>query len=376
MSSPGKQPARIAARRQTKHPVAGLRQAQSCWFNKVPTYPNCWNLVFGQKDGARRIRENGEQRAGHRESGAEGVDGRMRRSGERERERERGALKRSDCTSRPNQHHDDVAPAESRAMIGRSLHSATHAPSPSVHLQSLQSSSVHPKPDGVGGWGWLDASRWLWHPPPYHPPSFLPKLPPTQPPTLRTPCVPTRTVPIPIPKLPHLPLSLSLSLSLSLFRSLFSPFSPFPSCTAVNRVYPLAVAQPFNQTDWNIPWIQKKRTTTSYPRLSLRSVSLFFPTLILSHFLSGSTFSFAFTPHSLGRSLVLPLFRVSLSFSLLHQLSLPPSIHGCAIRPSLSHRPSRFFLGWLPLLATPTASLMSMLLSRHSAPECYFSQFG
>lgn len=326
-------------------------------------------LEFGIRP-ERRSEEN--QRKRWTESGTQrewgGGGGREDEEKWRKRERERGALKRSDCTSRPNQHHDDVAPAESRAMIGRSLHSATHAPSPSVYLQSLQSSSVHPKPDGVGGWGWLDASRWLWHPPPYHPPSFLPKLPPTQPPTLRTPCVPTRTVPIPIPKLPHLPLSL--------FRSLFSPFSPYPSCTAVNRVYPLAVAQPFNQTDWNIPWIQKKRTTTSYPRLSLRSVSLFFPTLILSHFLSGSTFSFAFTLHSLGRSLVLPLFRVSLSFSLLHQLSLPPSIHGCAIRPSLSHRPSRFFLGWLPLLATPTASLMSMLLSRHSAPECYFSQFG
>ena len=131
-------------------------------------------LEFGIRPERRRQnrgegRENGEGRAaGWRDAEEETEGGRKNearerekrtdrsRASERERERERerrGALKRSDCTSRPNQHHDDVAPAESRAMIGRSLHSATPAPSPSVHLQSLQSSSVHPKPDGVGGWG-------------------------------------------------------------------------------------------------------------------------------------------------------------------------------------------------------------------------------
>jgi hypothetical protein len=36
-------------------------------------------------------------------------------------EQARGPWKPSDCTSRTNQHHDDVAPAESRAMIGCSL---------------------------------------------------------------------------------------------------------------------------------------------------------------------------------------------------------------------------------------------------------------
>lgn len=62
-------------------------------------------------------------------------------------EQAREGWKPSDCTSRTNQHHDDVAPAESRAMIGRSL---CHSPFP----RSLQpSSSVRPKPDGVGGWG-------------------------------------------------------------------------------------------------------------------------------------------------------------------------------------------------------------------------------
>jgi len=57
------------------------------------------------------------------------------------------------------------------------------------------------------------------------------------------------------------------SLSFSLPPSLLSFRPPrHPFYTAVNRVYPLAVAQPFNQTDWNIPWIQKKRT--AIPSLS------------------------------------------------------------------------------------------------------------
>lgn len=370
MSSPGKQPVGIAARRQTKHPVAGLRQAQSCWFNKVPTYPNCWNLVFGQKDGARRIRENGEQRAGHRESGAEGVVGRMRRSGERERESE---VLWSGLIAHLGQTSTTTTSLQRKAE--RWL-AALFTPQPMPLHPPYTFNPFSPRPctrnpmalEAGGDWTHLGDCG-TRHP------TTLPLSSRNYHPLSHPPFVPRVSRLEPFPYLyPNSPIFLSLSLSL--FRSLFSPFSPYPSCTAVNRVYPLAVAQPFNQTDWNIPWIQKKRTTTSYPRLSLRSVSLFFPTLILSHFLSGSTFSFAFTPHSLGRSLVLPLFRVSLSFSLLHQLSLPPSIHGCAIRPSLSHRPSRFFLGWLPLLATPTASLMSMLLSRHSAPECYFSQFG
>ena len=347
MSSPGKQPARIAARRQTKHPVAGLRQAQSCWFNKVPTYPNCWNLVFGQKDGARRIRENGEQRAGHRESGAEGVDGRMRRSGERERERERGALKRSDCTSRPNQHHDDVAPAESRAMIGRSLHSATHAPSPSVHLQSLQSSSVHPKPDGVGGWGWLDASRWLWHPPPYHPPSFLPKLPPTQPPTLRTPCVPTRTVPIPIPKLPHLPLSLSLSLSLSLP---LLPFLPIPLVHGCKSSLPSCRGSAL-QSNWLKHSLNPKET---------------------NHYLLPSPISplcLSFLPHAYPVSLSLwinLLFRLYSPFT--RSIAGSPSVPGIPLFLTLTPAVSAAFY---PRMCNSTVSLPSSvaLLSRLAPPS-------
>lgn len=106
----------MARRRSPSSPIMLIQQS---------TYlPNCWNLVFGQKDGGRRS---------HR-SKLEG-------------------WKPSDCTSRTNQHHDDVAPAESRAMIGR-----THILSLSLSviplfLDPFNPSSVRPKPDGVGGWG-------------------------------------------------------------------------------------------------------------------------------------------------------------------------------------------------------------------------------
>lgn len=108
----------MARRRSPSSPIMLIQQS---------TYlPNCWNLVFGQKDGGRRS---------HRSKLED--------------------WKPSDCTSRTNQHHDDVAPAESRAMIGR-----THILSPALSLchspfpRSLQPlASVRPKPDGVGGWG-------------------------------------------------------------------------------------------------------------------------------------------------------------------------------------------------------------------------------
>lgn len=175
------------------------------------------------------------------------IDREQRRKGERGRERERrDALKRSDCTSRPNQHHDDVAPAESRAMIGRSLHSATPGPF-TLRTPSIPSVLVR-----------APETRWRWRlgvigrisvivAPATLPPSLFPPETTTHsrlPSPVRTPCVPARTIPIPIPKLPYLSLSLPLSFSFSP-----SPSPLYPSCTAVNRVYPLAVAQPFNQTD-------------------------------------------------------------------------------------------------------------------------------
>lgn len=64
---------------------------------------------------------------------------------------------------------------------------------------------------------------------------------------------------------------------------------------------------------------------------------------------SGSTFSFAFTPHSLDRWLSPP----PLSLTLCLSLSLPPSIWRCAIRPSLLRPPLRFFLGAAPPCSNP-----------------------
>jgi len=76
-------------------------------------------------------------------------------------EQARGPWKPSDCTSRTNQHHDDVAPAESRAMIGCSLSLSLSLSLPPtlpltvipLFLDPFSPSSVRPKPDGVGGWG-------------------------------------------------------------------------------------------------------------------------------------------------------------------------------------------------------------------------------
>lgn len=98
----------------------------------------------------------------------------------------------------------------------------------------------------------------------------------------------------------------------------------------VNRVYPLAVAQPFNQTDWNIPWIQKKRAISIifYSPYSSRSgpcthlliwatCSRFY-LFILSTRALGKRFSFTFLPffHSLYERLC----------SLLKNIRFPASI--------------------------------------------------
>ena len=92
----------MARRRSPSSPIMLIQQS---------TYlPNCWNLVFGQKDGGRR---------NHRSKLED--------------------WKPSDCTSRTNQHHDDVAPAESRAMIGR-----THILSLSLSLSSPFPRSLQP----------------------------------------------------------------------------------------------------------------------------------------------------------------------------------------------------------------------------------------
>jgi len=144
--------------------------------------------------------------------------------------------KPSDCTSRTNQHHDDVAPAESRAMIGRTHILSLFLPphfylslSLSLSLSVIPFSSIrsaprpyarNPMASGVGG-DWTHLGDCGTHRPPLCTPFSL-----------------------------SLSLSLALSPSLTLSLSLL-PFRPprHPSYTAVNRVYPLAVAQPFNQTD-------------------------------------------------------------------------------------------------------------------------------
>lgn len=183
----------MARRRSPSSPIMLIQQS---------TYlPNCWNLVFGQKDGGRRS---------HR-SKLEG-------------------WKPSDCTSRTNQHHDDVAPAESRAMIGRTHILSLSLPPPFLSLslchspfpRSLQPLVRTPETRWRRGLGVIGRISVIVAPTvhPLHPLLSLSLLPS--------------------------PFSLSLSLLLSLL-----PFRPprHPSYTAVNRVYPLAVAQPFNQTD-------------------------------------------------------------------------------------------------------------------------------
>lgn len=116
-----------------------------------------------------------------------------------------------------------------------------------------------------------------------------------------------------------------------------------------------------------------------YPPLPL-SVSSFHPSTHLSLSLSsvsGSTFSFAFTP-PFTLSIAPPPLLSRFSFPF-----FPPttSFYPDVQFDRLCSLASSFFLllgRTPPRNSNPrTASLMSMLLSRHSAtPECYFSQFG
>lgn len=126
----------MARRRSPSSPIMLIQQS---------TYlPNCWNLVFGQKDGGRRS---------HRSKLEE--------------------WKPSDCTSRTNQHHGDVAPAESRAMIGRTHILSLSLSFPFSSIPSApRSYARNPMASGAGG-DWTHLGDCGTHRPPLCTPSSL-----------------------------------------------------------------------------------------------------------------------------------------------------------------------------------------------------------